>query len=601
MREGWESKTLGEIIEKSGTIDPRKTPDMLFQYVDVSGVSNQSFEIVEAASLLGKDAPSRARRLIKSSDVIFATIRPTLQRIAQVPEELDGQVCSTGYFVFRTKPEVEPRYLYYYLFSTDFMGAMEKLQSGASYPAVNDTQVKSQTIPLPPLAEQKQIVGVLDEVFAAIGVAAANAKKNLANANELFETTLNNIFTQKGERWETKTLGEVSSINYGYTAKASFEVVGPRFLRITDIQNETVDWAKVPSCPISEDDRQKHKLRQNDIVFARTGATTGKSYLVQNPPDAIAASYLIRLRLENKNVFPPFVSLFFQSAEYWEAVEAGTTGSAQGGFNASKLGVMAIPLPFLAEQKRIVVVLDDLFAQTQHLKTIYQLKLDDLDELKQSILQKAFAGELSGVATTTPEFTANVICLAHFLHAKEQRERTFGRVKAQKDLHLTESIGGIELGRQPIKDAAGPNDSAHMRRAENWAKGQHFFEFVQREGGRGYDFIKLTRYDEMKAKALAMLKPYRDRLKNVTDLLIWKDTEQAEVFTTIHAAWNNLIIDGAEITDEAIIFEARENWHAKKMKIDKSKFKTALHEIRQKNLIPDGTAKYVGKRQESFL
>jgi len=97
--------------------------------------------------------------------------------------------------------------------------------------------------------------------------------------------------------WETKTLGEVSVINYGYTESSNSKPVGPRFLRITDIQDDHVDWESVPYCKIESSDLPKYTLASGDIVFARTGATTGKSYLVDDPPKAVFASYLIRLRL----------------------------------------------------------------------------------------------------------------------------------------------------------------------------------------------------------------------------------------------------------------------------------------------------------------
>ena len=85
--------------------------------------------------------------------------------------------------------------------------------------------------------------------------------------------------------WKTSELGEIAAIIYGYTAKASGKNIGPKFLRITDIQDEMVNWSSVPYCPINEDDFKRHKLIDRDIVFARTGATTGKSYLVSNPPN----------------------------------------------------------------------------------------------------------------------------------------------------------------------------------------------------------------------------------------------------------------------------------------------------------------------------
>lgn len=162
--------------------------------------------------------------------------------------------------------------------------------------------------------------------------------------------------------WVTTTLGDVSSIAYGYTESASSDAIGPKFLRITDIQGDDVDWSSVPYCPIEPADLRKHRLLDGDIVFARTGATTGKSFLVRDPPEAVPASYLIRLRLTDPGVTPEFLALFFRTEAYWSAIREGTSGSAQGGFNASKLAALKLVVPPLEEQRRIVAVLDDAFA-----------------------------------------------------------------------------------------------------------------------------------------------------------------------------------------------------------------------------------------------
>ena len=110
------------------------------------------------------------------------------------------------------------------------------------------------------------------------------------------------------KEWRKLQLGDIAVISYGYTAKASVENIGLKFLRITDIQNDMVNWSSVPYCQITENDLQKYKLIDQDIVFARTGATTGKSYLVCDPPEAVAASYLIRLRVQDPTVSPQFIS-----------------------------------------------------------------------------------------------------------------------------------------------------------------------------------------------------------------------------------------------------------------------------------------------------
>jgi type I restriction enzyme, S subunit len=191
--------------------------------------------------------------------------------------------------------------------------------------------------------------------------------------------------------WQTKKLGEVSTINYGYTQSASEEPLGPKFLRITDIQDDHVDWDSVPYCKIDSTELHKYQLANGDIVFARTGATTGKSYLINGAPDAVFASYLIRLRLRDPNMDPKFVSYFFQTDSYWDAIAAGSTGSAQGGFNASKLSALSLPVPPRTEQKRIVAILNRAFTTTAIAKANAEKNLQNSRALFESQLESVFA------------------------------------------------------------------------------------------------------------------------------------------------------------------------------------------------------------------
>jgi type I restriction enzyme S subunit len=191
--------------------------------------------------------------------------------------------------------------------------------------------------------------------------------------------------------WESKKLAAVSAINYGYTESASSEAVGPRFLRITDIQDDHVDWESVPYCKIEPADLPKYHLATGDIVFARTGATTGKSFLVKDPPEAVFASYLIRLRLLDAKLLPEFVSLFFQTAGYWQSIKDGSSGSAQGGFNATKLGALRIPVPPLPEQQRIVGILEEAFVGIATAKANAEKNLQNARALFESHLNAVFS------------------------------------------------------------------------------------------------------------------------------------------------------------------------------------------------------------------
>jgi len=192
------------------------------------------------------------------------------------------------------------------------------------------------------------------------------------------------------EEWEVVRLGEVSiSINYGYTQSAKEEEIGPKFLRITDIQENKVNWDNVPYCNISYSQLSKYLLKDGDIVFARTGATTGKSYYIENPPIVIFASYLIRVRVSNK-AMPKFIWIFFNSEKYWKQINLDIAGSTQEGFNASKLKKILIPLPTLPEQQRIAKIL----SQTDQTIEKEQQYKEKLQKIKQGLMQDLLTGKV---------------------------------------------------------------------------------------------------------------------------------------------------------------------------------------------------------------
>jgi len=196
--EGWEEKKLGEVLQKTETIDPTKNPNKEFIYIDVSSVNNEKLSIENTTLVMGKNAPSRARKLIKTNDIIFATVRPTLKRIAIIPEEFNNQVCSTGYFVLRAKEQINYRLVFYYILTNIFNGQMEKLQKGASYPAVTDSDVRNQIILYPSsFAEQKSIVAKLDAISAETKKLEAVYNKKLADLEELKKSILAKAYEGK--------------------------------------------------------------------------------------------------------------------------------------------------------------------------------------------------------------------------------------------------------------------------------------------------------------------------------------------------------------------------------------------------------------------
>ncbi len=196
------------------------------------------------------------------------------------------------------------------------------------------------------------------------------------------------------ENWCWIQLGAISENQYGFTAKAIFDNSLPKMLRITDIQENGVDWDSVPNCAINTEDKKKYLLSDNDIVIARTGATTGKSYLLTNPVNAVFASYLIRLRVNNR-IVPAYIYLFFQSELYWKQISEMSSGIAQPGVNSSKLQTLIFPISPFSEQQRIVDRIESLFAKLDEAKEKAQAVVDGFEDRKAAILHRAFTGELT--------------------------------------------------------------------------------------------------------------------------------------------------------------------------------------------------------------
>ena len=189
--------------------------------------------------------------------------------------------------------------------------------------------------------------------------------------------------------WMWQRLQAISlDVHYGYTASADATVTDTKLLRITDIQNDSVDWESVPGCRIEDSEIGKYALQEGDVVIARTGGTIGKSYLVDSPPErALFASYLIRV-IPAMPSEPRFLKLFLGSPLYWDQLREGSKGTGQPNVNATSLKGLALPLPPLAEQKRIVAKVDQLMALCNDLETRLQQTQADADNLLVAIVHE---------------------------------------------------------------------------------------------------------------------------------------------------------------------------------------------------------------------
>lgn len=200
------------------------------------------------------------------------------------------------------------------------------------------------------------------------------------------------------ESWRWVRWGDLSqSIQYGYNAPAQ-DVGRIKMVRISDIQDGKVLWDTVPYCEIREEEIPTYLLQKNDILFARTGGTVGKSYLVKDvPEESIYAGYLIRTRYSSL-LCPEYMKYFMESLLYWDQLRNGTIATAQPNCNGKTLSKMILPLPPLAEQKRIVAKIEGLLLYVDRYAAAYE-KLEQFnakfpEDMKKSILQYAIQGKL---------------------------------------------------------------------------------------------------------------------------------------------------------------------------------------------------------------
>ena len=195
------------------------------------------------------------------------------------------------------------------------------------------------------------------------------------------------------DNWVWCRLGEIcSKIHYGFNASAKPEKQDVRLLRITDIQNNQVDWESVPGCDYSKTDLENYQLFENDIVIARTGGTIGKTFIVKNiPVKSLFASYLIRA-IPSKLILPDYLKFFMESPIYWKQLYDAAWGAGQPNVNGTSLSNLAVPLPPLSIQAQIVTKVEELMGLCDALEAGIQESKGVNEALLQQVLREALAG-----------------------------------------------------------------------------------------------------------------------------------------------------------------------------------------------------------------
>lgn len=395
MKQPWEIKKLKEVCAKitDGTHQTPKYFDEGYIFLSSRNVTSGKIDWDNIKFIDEKQHIEMHKRVApKVGDILLAK-NGTTGVAAMVDRDVVFDIYVSLAHLSPLK-NISSYYLLYFINSPLAKNQFNNRLKGAGVPNLHLEEIREVEIPLPPLPEQQRIVAILDNAFAAIARAKANAEQNLKNAKDLFESYLQSVFADK--KWGRKTIGDVCErVEYGSSSKSK-EIGEMPVLRMGNIQNGRFTWDNLVYSD-DADDNNKYFLKYNDVLFNRTNspALVGKTAIYKGEMPAIFAGYLIRLHRKENLLDADYLNYYLNSEMaigYGKTVVISSVNQAN--INGTKLKGYPIPCPPLKAQQTIVKKLDVLSAETQKLETLYQQKINALEEIKKSVLQKAFSGGL---------------------------------------------------------------------------------------------------------------------------------------------------------------------------------------------------------------
>ena len=409
LPKGWEIKKLGEVCELEngdrGTNYPSKAhrTEIGIPFINAGHLTSNGLDVPNMDFISRERFNLLRNGKIRRGDILFC-LRGSLGKFARVQEFDEGAIASSLVIV-RPKSKMLSEFLMLYFESKICADWITDFSNGAAQPNLSAGSLKEFEIPLPPLPEQQRIVAILDEGFSAIERSRNNAEQNLKNAKELFESVLNGQFTmdngQLREGWEEKTLKEITNkIGSGATPRGgneSYKTEGISLIRSMNVHD--FDFKERNLAFI--DDKQAKELNnvtleESDVLLNITGASVARCCMI--PKEYLPArvnQHVSIIRAKKEIINPVFLNLLLTSKFYKnQLLFTGEQGATRQAITKAQLEVFSISFPQLKTQQTIVQKLDALSAETKKLEAIYHKKLKDLDELKKSILQKAFSGQL---------------------------------------------------------------------------------------------------------------------------------------------------------------------------------------------------------------
>lgn len=403
--------TVGEACLPVGKRAPREEPTSSFEYIDIGGIDGDRGEIAHTKGLTGAAAPSRARQLVRSGDTVLSTVRTYLTKTAIVPAELDGQIASTGFSVLRPAKGLEPRFLFYYLRSPRFVAELSTHQTGSSYPAVRDRDVRAMRLPLPPLQEQQRIADAIEEHLSVIDRAALTAKSVALRLPRLLDVVMRRLVHGYGlsgdpeislnpghalpEGWSWKGLGDLGEMGRGkskHRPRNDPALYGGPYPFV-----QTGDVAAAEG--VLTDYRQTYSeagLAQSRLWPAGTVVITIAANIADSAVlgfDACFPDSVVGLVPDPEVVRAEWVEYFLRVEQ--ERLERFAPATAQKNINLKTLQAVVVPVPPPEEQGRILAELEAWSTTLVRLSASIDRIQRRATNAKHSILTAAFSGQLT--------------------------------------------------------------------------------------------------------------------------------------------------------------------------------------------------------------
>jgi type I restriction enzyme, S subunit len=401
MNAGWQTKSLGDVCKTGSGGTPLKSKKEFYDNGTIpwlmSGEVSQGEVHVATRFITQKGLENSSARIFPKNTVLVAMYGATAGQVGILKFE-----SSTNQAVCGILPSEQfiPEFLYYL-----FLSKKDELISqatGNAQPNISQIKIKNTHVPIIKLSEQQRIVTILDKAFEGIATATANAKKNLANARELFESYLQSVLTNKSEDWEKRKLIEITNkIGSGATPRGgnkSYKVEGISLIRSMNVHDFEFREKKLAFI-----DEQQAKelnnvtLEENDVLLNITGASVARCCVV--PKSYLPArvnQHVSIIRARSEIIDSIFLNLLLVSKFYKDQLLlTGGQGATRQAITKAQLEIFEVSFPKSIEaQKFLVAKFDALSDETKRLEAIYQQKLIALDELKKSILNQAFTGQL---------------------------------------------------------------------------------------------------------------------------------------------------------------------------------------------------------------